>query len=130
MKILIACFVSLFLGIAMGWYFEHRHAEREMTSVVEQMMQPIEASDRLAAARGIRTIKLIDAGNTQQVIEMSSFAIADFYSEYANLTHNDERTKELLAKIEQFCRTNQVVAARIEASTNTFFKLPPKWPNP
>lgn len=113
----------------MGWYFEHRHTEREMTNVIQQMEQPVEASDRLAATRGIRTIEFIDAGNTQQVIEMSSFAIADFYSEYANLTHNDERTKELLAKIEQFCRTNQIVAARIKASTNTFFKLPSKWPN-
>lgn len=127
---LIATFVSLFLGITIGWHFEHRHAGREMTNIVWQMEQPMEASDRLAAARGIRTIELVDAGNTQQVIEMSSFAIADFYSAYANLTHNDKRTEELLAKIEQFCRTNQAVADRIRASTNMFFKLPPKWPNP
>jgi hypothetical protein len=45
---------------------------------------------------------------------MFSIPIADFYSSHVSLTHNDERTKELLARIEQFARTNQVVAAQIK----------------
>ena len=124
MKTLIASVVSLLLGLAAGWYFEHRHAEHQMTDIVEQMLQPIEASDRLEAARGIRAIELIEAGNTNQAVEMFSFPIASFYSEYLNLTHNDKRTKDLLARIEQFAQTNQVVAAQIKTemsygTTNT-----------
>jgi hypothetical protein len=114
MKVLIVSIVSLLLGVVIGWYFEYRHGEREMTDVVEQMEQPIEASDRLQAATGIRAIELIEAGNTNQAIEMFSFPIASFYLEYRNLTHNDERTKKLLAKVEQFAQTNQVVAAQIK----------------
>jgi len=93
------------------------------------MMSGREASERLDAVRGIRAIECIDAGNTQRAIEVWLRPIADFYSQYANLTHNDNLTKELLTKIEQFSKTNQVVAERIRASTNGIFKLPPGWPN-
>jgi hypothetical protein len=122
MKALIASIVSLMLGFVIGWCVEHRQAERKMTDVVEQMQQPIEASDRLQAARGIRAIELIEAGNTNQAIEMFSFPIADFYLHYAHAGADDERTLKLRAQIEQFAKTNQVVAARIkEASTNFTF---------
>ena len=114
MKTLVASFISLLFGIAIGWYFEHRHAGREMTDVVEQMEQPIEAFDRLEAARGVRAIQLIEAGNTNQAIEMFSFPIASFYTEYYDLSHNEKRTQDLLAKIEKFAQTNQVVAAQIK----------------
>jgi len=115
MKTLIASFVSLLLGLAIGWYFESRHAERQMTDVVEKMLRPIEASDRLEAARGIRAIQLIEAGNTNQAIEMFSFPIAGFYSEYQGLSHNEKRTQDLVAEIKKFAETNQVVAAQIKA---------------
>lgn len=86
-----------------------------MTDVVEQMEQPIEASDRLEAARGIRAIQSIEAGNTDQAIEMFSFPIASFYSEYHGLSHNGKRTLDLLTRIDKFAQTNQVVAAQIKA---------------
>ena len=129
MKALSASFFSLLLGVAIGWYFEHRHAEREMTDVVKQMQQPYEASDRLEAAMSIQAISLIESGDTQQVAQIFSFPIANFYSLYAPLTHNDKRTRDLLAKIDQFCKSNQVVAARIRESTNALFQLPSGWPN-
>lgn len=86
-----------------------------MTDIVEKLLQPIEASDRLQAARGIRAIQLIEAGNTNQAIRMFSFPIASFYSEYQGLSHNAKRTQDLLAKIEKFAQSNQMVAAQIKA---------------
>ena len=131
MKTFVTSVIFLPVGLTVGFYIGNRDHQKHVTNeAVQLMVQGIESSDRLEAARGIRAIELIDAGNTQQMIQMFSLPIADFYSEYANLTHNDKRTKDLLAKIEQFSRTNQVVAARIRASTNAFFKLPPVWPNP
>jgi hypothetical protein len=106
----------LLLGLAAGWCFEHRQAEHRVTEVAVQMVQGIEASDRLEAARGIRAIELIQSGNTEQAVQMFSVPIADFYTGHVNLTNNDERTKDWLARIDQFSRTNEVVAAQIRTA--------------
>jgi uncharacterized protein YneF (UPF0154 family) len=130
MKTFLVPAVCLLVGLAIGFFAGDRYNERHVTNeAVELMMSGREASERLDAVRGIRAIECIDAGNTQRAIEVWLRPIADFYSQYANLTHNDNLTKELLTKIEQFSKTNQVVAERIRASTNEIFKLPPGWPN-
>jgi hypothetical protein len=130
MKALIASIVCLAVGLAIGFFVGYRYCNWHGTNEAEdQMIQMMESSDRLAAARGLRAIELIEAGNTNQAIEMFSFPIADFYAEYAYAGTNDERTLKLRAQIEQFAKTNQVVADQIRASTNAFFQLPPMWPN-
>src|SRR5271155_632077 len=101
MKTLIASFLALLLGLVAGWYFEHQHAERNMTDVVEQMQQPIESGDRANAARAVRVIQMIESGESSNAVQMLSRPIADYYYVHAGLTHNDERTKALLALIEQ-----------------------------
>src|SRR5664280_697963 len=113
MKTLITFFVALMLGLVAGWYFEHRHAERQMTDVVEQMQQPIESSDREKAARAIRAIELIQAGESSNAVQVLSRPIVDFYHFHAGLTHNDERTKDVLAMIERFASTNRLIADEI-----------------
>jgi hypothetical protein len=118
MKLLIASFLSLAFGVIVGWHFEHRHVQREMTAFGAQMVESGEAFDRLEAARGIRAIELIEAGDTNQAVEMFTIPIAFFYSVHRDLTHNDERTKVLLAKIEQFVQTNHAVAKQIKPETN------------
>ena len=117
MKALIASFVSLLLGVGIGWYFEHRHAEREMSDVVEQMQQPIESSDREKATRAIRAIEMIQSGESSNAVQLLSRPIADFYHFHAHLAHNDERTKDLLIWIERYASTNSVVASAITNET-------------
>ena len=113
MKALIASIILLMLGFVIGWCVEHRHAERKITDVVEQMQQPIESSDREKAARAIRTIEMIQSGESSNAVQLLSRPIADFYHSYAHLAHNDQRTKELLVWIDQFASTNPVIANAI-----------------
>jgi hypothetical protein len=125
MKTLIVSFVSLLLGLAAGWYFEHRQAEHEMTDAVKH----IQIHNRQEAAIDLRAIELIQSGDTHRVVQLLSIPIASFYAWNMNLIHNDkvavpwnnEVTKSLLTQIEQFARTNQVVAAQIQ--TNIHYGL-------
>ena len=122
MKTLIASFVSLLIGLAVGWYFEHRQANDEMTDAVKH----VQIHNRQEAAIDLRAIELIQSGDTQQVVQLLSIPIASFYAWNMNLMHNDtatvpwndEVTRGLLAQIEQFARTNQVVAAQIQTNIN------------
>jgi hypothetical protein len=122
MKTLIASFVSLLLGLAVGWYFEHRQANDEMTDAVKH----VQIHNRQEAAIDLRAIELIQSGDTQQVVQLLSIPIASFYAWNMNLMHNDtatipwndEVTRGLLAQIEQFARTNQVIAAQIQTNIN------------
>ena len=68
MKTLIASCVSIFLaGMVIGSYIGYRYYERHITNeAIEQMVQGIESSDKLEAIRSIRTIELIEAGNTSK----------------------------------------------------------------
>ncbi len=122
MKTLIVSFVSLLLGLAAGWYFEHRQAEHEMTNAVKD----IQIHNRQEAAIDLRAIELIQSGDTQRVVQLLSFPIASFYAWNMNLIHNDnatvpwndEVTRGLLIQIEQFAQTNAVVAAQIKTNIN------------
>jgi uncharacterized protein YneF (UPF0154 family) len=130
MKALIASIVCLVVGLAVGVFVGHRSYERHITNeAVQQMLSGMESSQRLEAMMSIRAISLAESGDTQHVAQIFSPLIASFYSEYAPMTHNDKRTRDLLARIEQLSRSNQVVAAQIEAETDAFFQLPSGWPN-
>lgn len=113
MKTLIASFASLLVGLFIGWYFEHRHAEYEMTDVVEQMQQPVVSSDGEKAARAVRVIESIQAGDSSNAVRLLSRPIGDFYYFYAGLSHIDERTRQTLAWIEQVASTNTAIAEAI-----------------
>jgi hypothetical protein len=120
MKILIVSLVSVLLGLAVGWYFEHRQAEHEMTDAVKH----IQIHNRQEAAIDLRAIDLIQSGDTQRVVQLLSIPIASFYAWNMNLIHNDEMTvpwndevtRGLLIQIEQFARTNELVAAQIQTN--------------
>jgi hypothetical protein len=122
MKALIASMVSLLLGIAIGWYFEHRQAEREMIDAVKE----VQVLNRQEAGMDLKAIESIQSGDTQRLVQFFSYRVANFYSWNMNLTQNstatndwnDKLTTELLNKIEQFARTNQMVAADIKWNIN------------
>jgi hypothetical protein len=110
---LIVSVVTLLLGLLAGRYFEHRHAEREMTDVINQMQQPIESSEQVHALRAVRAIQMIDSGESSNAVQLLSRPIADYYYFHAELTHNDERTKDVLAMIERLAITNALIAEAI-----------------
>ena len=115
MKIFIASTFTLLVGMAIGSCIGYRYYEKYIISeTTKQTMELMESSDRLEATRGMLAIQLIEAGNTNRVIEIFAGPVASFYAEYVNLTHNDDRTKDELARIERFAKTNQVVAAQIK----------------
>ena len=122
MKALIASLVSLLLGIAIGWYFEHRQAEREMTDAVKH----VQILNRQEAAIDLKAIESIQSGDKQRLVQFLYMRVANFYSwnmdliqtEIATNDLNDNVTKDLLIQIEQFARTNQVVAAQIKWNIN------------
>jgi hypothetical protein len=125
MKTLTTSAVSLLLGLVIGWYFEHRHSEREKTEIVQQMVQGTETSAALGATIAARAIQLIESGEAQQAVQLLSSPVAHYYSLYADTVRTDERSTKLRALIEQLARTNQVVAARIaEASNAARIKTP------
>jgi hypothetical protein len=118
MKALIASIVCLVVGLAVGFYAGYRDYHKHIADeAVQQLVASTESSDRLEAARGVRAIELIQSGDTRQAIQMFSIPVGDFYSEYAHLSHNDEKTKNLLAKIEQVASTNAAVASAIHGKS-------------
>jgi len=118
MKALIASIVCLVVGLAFGFYAGNRDYHKHIADeAVQQLVASTESSDRSEAARGVRAIELIQSGDTQQAIQMFSIPVGDFYSEYAHLSHNDEKTKNLLAKIEQVASTNAAVASAIHGKS-------------
>ena len=122
MKTLVASLVSLLLGLAVGLYCEHRQAAGEMTDAVKH----VQIQNRQEAAVDLRAIELIQSGHTERAVQLLSTPIASWYAWNMYLTHNDkatvpwndEVTKGLLAQIEQFAQTNQVVAAQIRTNIN------------
>ena len=124
MKTVIASTVTLILGLGLGWYFEHRRAERGKTEIVHLMVEAGESSDGEQAARAARAIQFIDSGQPQEAVRLLSGPIAHYYSVYGALSANERRSK-VRSLIEQLAKTNQAVAARIaEAATNAQVKAP------
>jgi hypothetical protein len=58
---------------------------------------------------------MIQAGRSNDAVELISRPIADFYHLYASGRHNDERTRGVLALIEQLASTNAVVSDAIHS---------------
>jgi hypothetical protein len=114
MKTLIASFVSLLLGLALGWYIEHRHAEHEKADIVKQMLDGNESFYGEHAARAVRVIELIESGQNQEAVQRLSGPIADYYDFYVIHAGTDtDRERKLRAMIEELASTNQIVADAI-----------------
>jgi hypothetical protein len=118
MKTLLASIICLLLGLAGGFLVGFHYSERRVASEASaHMMRLVDSDSRLEAARGIRAIELIQSGDTQQAIRMFSIPVADFYSGYAHLANNDEKTKQLLRWVEQIASTNATVANAIHGNS-------------
>jgi lipopolysaccharide biosynthesis regulator YciM len=113
LKALVASVFALVIGLSVGWYIGHRHAERDGDDAVRQFMQAYEGEETMEANRHLLALSMIYCGDTENTVRLLCRAEASFYCEYASLTHNDEQTTRALARIERFSRTNNYMAAVI-----------------
>ena len=114
MKTLVVSFVSVLVGLALGWHFGYRYCDRHYTNeAIQQLVESGESSDALLASMSARTISLIDSGQGQQAVQMLSFPIAHYYYIYASSTFTNEQRLKLRALIDGLASTNQIVAAQI-----------------
>ena len=98
--------MGLATGVPIGYHLYGRYATN---GALQRLRASVESIDRLSGARGVRAIELVQSGSPQQAIQLFSIPIADFYSEYAHLPHNDQKTKKLLFWIEQTASTNAAI---------------------
>jgi hypothetical protein len=116
MKVAIFTTVSLLIGLVTGCYVGYRYCEKRATNeAIQQMVEGAESSDALMAVTSARAIGFIDSGETQKAVEMLSRPIAHYYSIYATSPFTNERRLRLRAMTEELAKTNQTLAAQIEA---------------
>jgi hypothetical protein len=125
MKTVIASAVSLFLGLGLGWYFEHHRAERVKAESVELVLNGSESADSESAARAARAIQFIQSGDTQQAVQLLSTPAAHYYAIYTTPGVNEPNRSATRALIEQVAKTNPILATRIaEVSSDLQHKVP------
>jgi hypothetical protein len=109
--------ISLIAGLCIGAYVGHRSYDRHVTNeAVQQVVESGESPDRERAGRAVRAIELIQSGQSNAAVDLLSRPIADFYQFHIDLTHSDQRTRDLITKIEQLASTNAVVADAVHAN--------------
>lgn len=123
MKTYAAFAVSLALGLLAGWYVERLFSEREKTRLVQEMVEHTRGSEEERAARATLAIEAMQSGRSNEAVRLLAMPIAYYHALYADSLGKDERTRRLLARIDELAKTNQLVAARIaEGATN--YRIP------
>ena len=124
MKIIIASLVCLLVGLGIGYYFGYTRPTANTDRYVSEQMHQMEGDDAAAVVIAMDAIPAIEAGDAQKAVQYLSFTIASYYTTHAIQPHPDELRLKLRTEIEQLASTNQIIAARIKASTNSLIKTP------
>jgi len=124
MKIIIASLVCLLVGLGIGYYFGYTRPTAKTDRYVWEQMHQMEGGDAAAVVIAMDAIPAIEAGDAQKAVQYLSFTIASYYTTHAIQPHPDELRLKLRTEIEQLASTNQIIAARIKASTNSLIKTP------
>lgn len=114
MKKLIVFTACVTVGMAIGWYIGRSQAVHERAEVVEQLVQSLESSDAVEAARAISYISLIESGETQRTVQLLCTPIAHYYYVYGTNIGKSESRLKLTTMIEGLVRTNRIVADAVE----------------
>lgn len=123
MKTYSASAISLAVGLMVGWYTERFISEREKTRMVQEMVEHTRGSEEERVARATLAIEAIESGQSNRAVELLAMPIAYYHALYGDSPSKDERTRRLLARIDELAKTNQLVAARIaEGATN--YRIP------
>lgn len=112
--------VSLVIGLMMGWSMERFFSEREKARMVQEMVEHTRGSGEERAARATLAIEAIESGQSNKAVELLAMPVAYYHALYADSLGKDERTRRLLARIDELAKTNQLVAARIEEGATNY----------
>ena len=124
MRIIIASLVCLLVGSGIGYYLGYTRPTAKADRYVLEQMHQMEDDDAAAVVIAMEAIPAIEAGDAQKAVQYLSFTIASYYTTHAIHPHPDELRLKLRTEIEQLASTNQIIAARIKASTNSLIKTP------
>ena len=116
MKTMTISFLSLLVGIGLGWYIGYtssnsRAARRE----VRHDLDIYEKDGAVAAVFAVQAVSCIDSGETQRAVQILSRPIANFYCDYVTLrdTNSQKEQFKLYDFVQKLAITNQVVATQI-----------------
>jgi hypothetical protein len=124
MKIIIASLVCLLVGSGFGYYFGYTRPTTKTDRYVWEQMHQMSDDNGAAAIVAMDAIPAIEAGDAQKAVQYLSFTIASYYTTHAIQPHSDALRLKLRTEIEQLASRNEIVAARIKASTNSLIKIP------
>jgi hypothetical protein len=114
LKICAAALIGAVVGGFGGWYAGYIHpattANRRALLVAERL-EPEYVGPALIA---LRTMPLIQSGDTNRATEILADAVADYYRAYAVELGTTDYRKRARTVIEATAQTNVVLAARIE----------------
>jgi uncharacterized protein YneF (UPF0154 family) len=115
MKPLIV-FVSLVVGLLIGFYVGYRYDENYAQHLINKYQQEfvrvMKSSEGDQATEASRVIELIESGDRSNAVRILSRPVADYYQAYAVFAVTD-RDRKLRTLIEQLASTNQVIADAI-----------------
>jgi hypothetical protein len=115
MKALIASFVCLVVGLAIGFYAGNRSYHKHMADeAVQQMVEGGESSDAMTAMVAAAAVRYIDSGETSNAVLVLSHPIASYYSIYGTRAGTNAQRLKVRDYIDQTARTNQIFAAQIK----------------
>ena len=118
MKLKLAVALLMIAAMSIGFFIgrfhaggaaEPSHTGPQLSDVVAQMVETMESSSGVEAARDVRAIEFIESGETKTAVQLLSRPIAEHYHSYA-VNADTERRRKLRAAIEQLASTNKIVA--------------------
>ena len=114
MKSVIPFMFGLAVGVMITWLVAYAHPRREADRRGLAYIERVEPDFSGAAIYALATIPLIEVGDTNAAIERLSHPIATYYRLYASDAGTNAHRAKMRDAIEQFARSNSVVAASIE----------------
>ena len=113
MKLLILSGVCLLAGLGVGGYIGYHWNDRRVTNeAVKLMVAGGESAEAEQAARATRAIALIEAGQSQEAVQMLSKPVVHYYGLYSGRA-NTEMRRRVCAMIAELASTNAAVAQEL-----------------
>ena len=113
MKTIIGLVIGLLIGSVFGWYLGYTRPIAKANREARQALHNTEVDDCMAAIIAVRTIPLVEAGETNKAIQWLVKPIGSYYRVYATRAGTNEERLRLRTMIEQLASTNQMVNTEI-----------------
>lgn len=114
MKHVVSLTGGLLVGLAIGWYVGHTGPMNNAKRDARRYVTTMEVDDSTAAIFALRTIPIVESGDTKKAVAWLAKPIGSYYRVYASNAGTNEERLSLRTRIEQLASTNPVVAAEIQ----------------